>query len=41
MLWLQPDGTPLVLFDLFKVPERPTDLPQPFLMAAASAHVAQ
>lgn len=41
LLWLQPDGTPLVLFDLFKVPERPTELPQSFLMAAASAQIAQ
>ena len=38
LLWLQPDGTPVVLFDLFKVPERPTDLPAVFLAAAGSAH---
>jgi hypothetical protein len=36
LFWLQPDGTPLELFDLFKVPDRPTDLPEAFLVALAS-----
>jgi hypothetical protein len=36
LFWLQPDGTPLELFDLFKVPDRPTELPEAFLVALAS-----